>query len=187
MQVKNIASEAFIFANEAHSGMVRKSNSNIPYIMHPIEVATILSESSTDFSLEVLAAAFLHDVVEDTYFTLVDITNAFGEKVANLVGANTEDKTKSWEERKQHTIDVIRTQTLEEKSLIVADKLSNIRSLSKTWNKKGELVWEDFKQGREKQAWYFRGVVEGAFTNLSPNNVPDFFFEFENLVTSFFG
>lgn len=181
----NIVLNAYFFAEKAHRGMTRKSNTSIPYILHPAEVAKILYDA--EFSEEVVAAGFLHDVVEDTPFTIADIENLFGKNIAKLVSANTEDKTKSWEDRKQHTIETIQTQTLEEKSLIIADKLSNLTSFIEEWNKKGESVWNSFKRGREKQAWYFTGVLQGGFKNVPKDQIPLFFYEFEEKVHSFFG
>ena len=84
--------EAVMFAVQAHSGMRRKKE-EIPYILHPLEVATITSSMTTDE--RVLAAAVLHDTVEDTPVTIEEITEKFGKRVAELVSSETENKRKN--------------------------------------------------------------------------------------------
>ena len=92
--------EAAAFAAEAHKGAVRKG-SNIPYMTHPAETAVIVSMMSDDE--EVIAAALLHDVIEDAGITEEVIREKFGSRVAELVVAESEDKSKSWIERKGAT------------------------------------------------------------------------------------
>ena len=91
------------FAIKAHNGQIRKSDPEKPMIVHPINVAQILKQY--EFDEFVVAAGYLHDVVEDTSYELKDIKDIFGEDIASLVcGASEPDKSLSWEERKQHTI-----------------------------------------------------------------------------------
>lgn len=79
--------EAIIFAVQAHSGQVRKGT-NRPYILHPLEAAAIVASMTDD--LEVIAAAVLHDTMEDANVSLAEITSKFGPRVAGLVQAETE-------------------------------------------------------------------------------------------------
>ena len=88
--------EAAEFAREAHRGMFRKGT-EIPYIVHPIETAVIVASFTDDE--EVIAAALLHDVVEDTDVTGEELEHRFGPRVAGLVMAESEDKSRSWQER----------------------------------------------------------------------------------------
>ena len=74
--------KAFKMANEAHKGMRRKSGD--PYIVHPLEVAVIVSEE-IGLGVTSTVCAILHDVVEDTDLTIEDIENAFGEKTASII------------------------------------------------------------------------------------------------------
>ena len=98
----NIKEKAKLFALNAHKGQIRKSEPDKPMIMHPIDVANILE--NFDFDDNLIAAGYLHDVVEDTRFTIEDIRENFGDDITNLVETATEpDKSLSWEERKQHT------------------------------------------------------------------------------------
>ena len=96
-----IIEEAVEFAKKAHEGAVRKGTA-VPYIVHPVETALIVALMTTDE--EMVAAALLHDVVEDTPVTEEEIRSLFGERIASLVHAESEDKSKSWWERKQEKI-----------------------------------------------------------------------------------
>ncbi len=79
---KPLLRKAFLFANNAHKGVKRKSGE--PYILHPIAVAKIVA-TEIGLGTKAICAALLHDVVEDTHFTLEDIENAFGSKIAYIV------------------------------------------------------------------------------------------------------
>ena len=165
MDIKTKAKE---YALEAHSGQRRKSDLDKPMIIHPINVANILA--SYNFDDNVVAAGYLHDVVEDTPKTLEDIEENFGEDIASLVkGASEPDKSLSWEERKQHTIDTIRTLDYRHKALITADKISNLEDLRILFGIKGEYDYSAFKRGYDSQKWYyeevFKSLTEGELTN----------------------
>ena len=84
---------AAAFAAKAHEGMMRKG-SRIPYIYHPMEVALIVAQMTDD--PEVIAAAYLHDVLEDTSVTPEKIQGEFGARVLSLVQAESEDKSLTW-------------------------------------------------------------------------------------------
>ena len=90
--------EAVEFAVEAHKGAVRKGTQT-PYIVHPLEAAVIVGSMTED--QELVAAAILHDVLEDTDAREEDLRQRFGDRVADLVVEETDDKTLSWLERKK--------------------------------------------------------------------------------------
>ena len=101
----NIKDKAKEFAINAHKGQIRKSDKEKPMIIHPINVADILSEYGFDDN--VVAAGYLHDVIEDTKYTKEDLLKAFNEDILSLVLGDTEkDKSLSWEERKIETINI---------------------------------------------------------------------------------
>jgi guanosine-3',5'-bis(diphosphate) 3'-pyrophosphohydrolase len=175
--------EALTFATTAHAGQKRK-NSRDDYITHPIRVAERLEREG--FSEELVCAGYLHDVVEDTVYELEDIEKNFGKKVATLVAAHTEDKSKSWKERKQHTIDTIKSADKEVKYLIIADKLDNLLGLEKDLSIQGENVWNNFNAGRQEQKWYNESIVENMKTGLQDQEIPDYFEEYEQLVKRVF-
>ena len=111
--------------------------------------------------LEMIAAALLHDVIEDAGITYGELEREFGPRVADLVQAESEDKTLSWQERKQSTIRRLETALPEEKILCLGDKLSNLRSTASDRIIKGERVWEKFRvKDKKKHEWYYRRILE---------------------------
>ena len=167
-------------ATKAHENQTRK-NSSEPYIEHPKRVAMLLKEAG--FPEEVVIAGYLHDVVEDTPITIEDIRDQFGEKVAEIVAYHTEDKTLSWEERKQHTINAFKTAPYYVQALIIADKLDNLQSVVEQYNQMGDKVWVAFKRGKEQQAWYNCSIAK-EIPQLE--NPPLYFERYKQLVEQFF-
>jgi guanosine-3',5'-bis(diphosphate) 3'-pyrophosphohydrolase len=188
----DLIKKATEYATKAHEGQVRKVRGN-PFIEHPLGVAKILQEAG--MADEVVAAGLLHDVVEDTPFTLEDIENEFGEKVAKLVASNTEKKLeddgnkRAWDDRKKDTINAIPEKTMDELALLLADKLDNLRSLlhdAIVIEKQGEKIEDFFSKSMEDQVWYYTTIKEEVFANLDPNEeIPDFFIEYAALVEQF--
>lgn len=149
---------AIEFAVLAHAGQIRKST-KIPYIVHPFEVAQILTAAGADET--VICAGLLHDTVEDTSTTIEDIADQFGNQVAALVASCSENKTLSWEQRKNHTIQQLKTGESHDTQLIYcADKLSNLRSIALDYKKQGEDIWKVFNRDREHQKWYYGAIVQ---------------------------
>ena len=156
--------KAVLFATKAHEGTTRKGKER-PYILHPLEVMTIVAGLTEDE--EVISAAVLHDTVEDTDVTPRDIRQSFGERVERLVMAESEDKMKdlppeaSWELRKQATIDHLETLDRDEKLICLGDKLANIREMSRDHAQIGDKLWERFNQkDKRKHAWYYRSICD---------------------------
>ena len=176
---------ALIFAARAHDGHYRKGT-DIPYITHPVALATMLIE--IDCPDEVVVAALLHDVVEDTAVTLAMVEAEFGDRVAELVRAVTEpDREAPWEVRKQHTLDKLRHAPLPVKLLACADKLHNLRSIARDYAEVGERLWARFNRDKEKQAWYYRGLVDSLSTGLSQPERYPILAQFEREVALLFG
>ena len=160
----DIVEKAIIFAVNAHSGQLRKGKDR-PYIIHPITACEIACSITSD--REVVAAAVLHDCVEDTPVTAEDIRREFGERVEGLVASDSEDKmehipaSESWKIRKQATLDLLNSATRDEQIICLADKLANIRELYRDFVEIGEKLWDRFNQKDSRQhAWYYRGVAE---------------------------
>jgi (p)ppGpp synthase/HD superfamily hydrolase len=150
--------DAIEFAARAHREQFRKGT-RIPYIIHPMGVAGILIEYGC--AEELVVAGILHDTVEDTAITLADIRKAFGGKVADLVESASEpDKADTWENRKRHTIEYLKTAPPDLLILSCADKLDNIRSIRKDYESFGEAVWDRFRRARESQRWYYRSLAD---------------------------
>ena len=73
--------------------------------------------------------------------------------------SRSEDKEKTWEERKSVTVNKIQSLNYEQKLLLCADKLSNMRSIAADYQAVGERLWERFRRGREAQKWYYGAII----------------------------
>lgn len=148
---------AIEFAAAAHAGQYRKGTP-VPYIVHPLNAARMLLLAGCE---EHVAAAVLHDVLEDTDRTFEDVERVFGRRVAELVAnASEPDRMASWEERKRHTITFLREADEDTLLVAVADKLDNIRSIREDLSLRGEVAWTRFRRGRKEQMWYYRSLEE---------------------------
>ncbi|MBQ9072060.1 MAG: HD domain-containing protein [Bacilli bacterium] len=165
MKIKTMAKK---FAIKAHKGQIRKSDKEKPMIIHPINVGNILEEYG--FDENVIAAGYLHDVVEDTKYTKEDIEDKFGSDIASLVmGASEPDKSLSWEERKKHTIEEVKKLDLRHKAIVCADKISNLEDLRIISEIKGEYDFCAFKRGVDSQKWYYTEVYNSLVKNEDEN------------------
>ena len=159
-----LVSEAIAFAVKAHDGMRRKK-SEAPYILHPMEAAVIVGTMSSDQNL--IAAAVLHDVVEDAGVSIEEVEEKFGKRVRELVESETEDKRAdlppeaTWRIRKEETLDVLKN--ADDISVLIVwlgDKLANMRSIYRDFKVEGNAMWQRFNQKNvEEQAWYYRSIV----------------------------
>lgn len=149
--------EAIIFAARKHAGQTRKGTDN-PYITHPMEVMQILTAENCHEN--VIIAGILHDVLEDTDAAPADILKLFGEDVLKIVIAESEDKSKSWKERKQTTISHLGGACSDVKMVCLADKLSNLRSMAADRESAGEKLWERFNAKKDDIEWYYRKIFE---------------------------
>ena len=165
---------AIAFATKAHSGTLRKKD-GIPYILHPMEVASIAGGITTD--VEVLTAALLHDTVEDTDVTLDTIKSQFGDRVAALVASETEDKRRdrspaeTWMQRKMESLAALRNAVDPGVHVLwLSDKLANMRSFARQYEKEGDRMWKDYNQtDPAQQAWYYR-TIEALTSDLKDTN-----------------
>ncbi|MCQ2427938.1 MAG: HD domain-containing protein [Clostridia bacterium] len=179
---------ALCFAVEKHSGQKRKPN-DPPYILHPAEVAAIVGTMTND--QETLAAAVLHDTVEDAGVTLEEIEELFGKRVSLLVMTETENKreelppAETWKLRKEETLIMLEhTHDISVKMMWLGDKLSNMRSFCRMYREKGNALWESFNQkDPAMQAWYYRTVAK----SLRELENFDAYREYVNLVNIVFG
>ena len=155
---------AVVFAVKAHSGTERRGK-GFPYIIHPMEAVAIVATISSDQSL--LAAAILHDTIEDTSVTLDDIRREFGDRVAAIVKAESdvrfsgESEEDSWNRRKKETLVRLAEAPLEAKIVALGDKLSNMRTIARDYAVKGDSLWKQFHvKERFQHEWYYRGLAE---------------------------
>ena len=159
-----LVSEAIAFAVKAHDGMRRKK-SDVPYILHPMEAAVIVGTMSEDQNL--IAAAALHDVVEDAGITIEEIEERFGKRVRELVESETENKradlppAATWRIRKEESLAVLKnTDDIAVLMVWLGDKLANMRAIYRDFKVEGEAMWQRFNQKDvAEQAWYYRSIV----------------------------
>ena len=160
--------DAIEFATKAHEGQFRKGTRR-PYIVHPIEVADIVSAMTNDE--EVICAAVLHDTIEDCRGITKDVLKLrFGSRVADIVVQESEDKSRTWEERKGATINRLKDAPVEVQMIGLADKLSNMRDIDRDYPGAGDALWSRFRmQSKEALAWYYksiRDVLEKPFKGV---------------------
>ncbi|MDO4396715.1 MAG: HD domain-containing protein [Clostridia bacterium] len=175
--------EAIRFATERHAGQKRKGT-DTPYIVHPMEVMTILSSMNAEE--ETMIAGVLHDTVEDTETTIDEIERLFGSRVSRLVELHSEDKSKTWQERKKIAIDRANKANIEEKKLILADKLSNLRAICRDYELHGEELWKRFNAGPEKQAWNYGAMADALEALAEDKSARDFYGEYVSLCKTVF-
>ena len=166
MEQFNLVHQALEFAAKAHREQLRKGT-DIPYIVHPMEAALILSQAGASECL--IAAAILHDTLEDTDTKEFELEAAFGSEVTHLVKSMTKDEDLSWEENRQHSIDRLSTATKDEKMLMLADKLANLRSIAADYELLHDELWVRFNRGYADQKWYYTGISKAlnSLTDLS--------------------
>ncbi len=176
--------KAIEFAAKAHTGQFRKG-SRVPYIIHPLQVGKILIES--DCEEEIIIAGILHDTVEDTPVELIDIEKLFGKRVADLVaGASEPNKSDSWENRKQHTINFLKTAPMDVVKIMLADKLDNIQTTANEYQKVGKDFWNRFERPKPQQKWYHESLRELFFLRIQDEPFISLVKTFDQLVQSVF-
>ena len=173
---------AIIFAVKAHAGTERRGK-GYPYSVHLMEAVEIVATMTPN--QELLAAAALHDTVEDTNVTIDDIRAEFGDRIANLVAHETEERLEgvraedSWHDRKQATIKKLAQASRETKIVALGDKLSNMRAIAHDYDELGDALWERFHAKDPKDhEWYYRGLAD-SLRELQDTTA---FQEFESLI-----
>lgn len=184
----SLLDKAILFATRAHSGTERRGK-GFPYIVHPMEAVEIAATMTSD--QELLAAAILHDTVEDTDVTIGQIRSEFGERVARLV-ENESDKQiegrpeeDTWRGRKQAAINRLKAADHDSKIVALGDKLSNMRAIARDYAELGDRLWDRFHApgGKPDHEWHYRGLMD----SLSELEGTSAFEEFSRLVDQVFG
>ena len=177
---------AIIFAVRAHAGIERRGK-GFPYIVHPMEAVEIVATMTPD--QELLAAAALHDTVEDTDTTVGQIRAEFGDRVAELVAAESDephesrDSVENWRARKQTAIDRLAAASRDVKIVALGDKLSNMRAIARDYAVQGDALWNLFHaKDRKDHEWHYRGLA-ASLVELSDTFA---YKEFEHLINQVF-
>ena len=159
-----ILDRAIIFAVKAHAGTERRGK-GYPYIVHPMEAVEIVATMTKD--QELLAAAILHDTVEDTNVTVDQIRDEFGDRVADLVASESDEmpagvsEEDSWHARKQAAIDRLSNASHDAKIVALGDKLSNMRAIARDYAEQGDKLWNIFHTNDPKEhEWHYRGLAD---------------------------
>jgi myo-inositol-1(or 4)-monophosphatase len=146
-------------------------------------VSTIVSDQ------ELMAAAVLHDVVEDAGITVEDINREFGPRVAELVDAETDREVpgmshvESWKQRKQATIDRLASANRDVQIVALGDKLSNLRAIARHIHQQGDSLWQRFNEKTPaSHEWYYRQLA----LSLAPLSDTDAYREFVGLIEKVF-
>lgn len=182
----SLLDRAIVFAVRAHQGVERKGK-GFPYIVHPMEAMSITATMTSD--QELLAAAALHDVIEDTDTTVDDLRREFGERVAMLVEAESDVKVEgpradSWRQRKQVALDSLTAACRDVKIVALGDKLSNMRAIAHDYAVLGDELWNRFNVNNPADhAWRYHGLAD-ALSDLSDTEA---YQEFRMLVEKVFG
>ena len=180
--------KAIVFATLKHQNQKRKGT-DIPYIVHPMEVMQILTDMHC--TENIIIAGILHDTLEDTKTTPKEICDIFGQDILKIVQSESEDKSKTWKERKQNTINRLATESTESKIVCFADKFSNIRSMLRDKQNIGEQLWQRFNAPKEQIEWYYRSIAK-ALKNTPSDGLWDagkfeeLFKEFEETINNVF-
>jgi len=162
MFANKLIARAMEYAAQHHRGGTRKGG-DVPYIVHPFEVAMILKENS--FEDKVVAAGLLHDLLEDTAVSRRDLKEEFGEDILELVLSASEKlkgrEERSWSKRKNQTIYYLQEEaSFINKAVACADKLSNARSILRDIEKEPGDFWQRFSAPKNKQQWYYESLVD---------------------------
>lgn len=118
--------QAAMFSAEKHRRQRRKGEDASPYINHPIAVADLVANAGGISDVRILAAAILHDTIEDTNTTLDQLTELFGQEVSTLVAEVSDDKSLPKAERKRLQIEHAQQLSSAAKMIKLADKISNV-------------------------------------------------------------
>ena len=179
--------KAIVFAARAHKDTERRGK-GFPYIAHPLEAMAIVATMTND--QELLAAACLHDVLEDTDVTYDELKNEFGKRVADLVQAESDEvfdnmsQSDSWKMRKQIAMDHLAKAPRDVQMVAMGDKLSNMRAIFRDYRDIGEDLWLRFHVTDPRlHEWHYRGLAE-ALKNLSNTEA---YQEFMYLIEQTFG
>lgn len=163
----DLLDRAIVFAVKAHAGTERRGK-GFPYIVHPMEAVEIVATMTSD--QELLAAAALHDTVEDTDVTVEQLRAEFGDRIANLVAAESDtfvagvSEKESWHARKQAAIDRLAKAPHDAKIVALGDKLSNMRAIARDYAVQGDAFWNLFHvTDRSEHEWHYRGLAESLW------------------------
>jgi (p)ppGpp synthase/HD superfamily hydrolase len=149
-----LVAQALAKATAAHAGQIRNGSGGLPYIEHPRMVAATLASAGYDEAT--LAAALLHDVVEDSDTTVEDLRGEFGDTIADLVAALSDDESiESYRDRKDEHRGRVAAVDGDALAIYAADKLTNMSTLHGAIKSEGMRVADEYKVpiGLKLEVW----------------------------------
>ena len=177
---------AIIYAVNAHAGTERRGK-GFPYVVHAMEAMAIVATMTSN--QELLAAAALHDVLEDTDITAGELEKEFGPRITAIVVAESDTMEDgvpehlTWHSRKQAAIDRLKAAPLEAKMVALGDKLSNMRAIARDYTTIGDRIWNLFHvKDPAEHKWHYLGLAD-SLRDLSDTFA---FKEFESLINQVF-
>lgn len=153
----NIIQNAVGLAIKYHGPRTRKVDGD-PELVHPVMVATIVAQQG--FADEIIAAAYCHDLLEDTNCSEDEIRQSCSEDVLTIVKAVTNDDILEWEKKKLEYIKSVENGPYGAKAVCIADKIHNAGSLIKSHEARGSVVWKSFNRGKDKKLWFEKQLLE---------------------------
>lgn len=168
--------DAIETARLAHAGQLRRGSDGHPYIEHPVAVAELLA--TCEYDDEILAAALLHDVVEKSEVAMAQLRERFGDRVADMVEALTEDETiEDYTERKREQRRRVSKSGTDAMAIFAADKLTNVAMLREAYALVGENVSEELAVSLDLKIFVWEEDLEMLFDELPskvfPNQLAD--------------
>ena len=155
--MKTLLEKAVRIAVIQHREQLRKGD-GLPYIIHPVMVALKLAK--LNYPDEVIAAALVHDVLEDTDMTEEDLRSELGDEVVNMVLSVTNDDSLEWIEKKKKYVETVRTGNEGAKAVALSDKIHNLESLLIGHSEHGSDFWSHFNEGKENKVWFESEVLK---------------------------
>lgn len=151
-----VVEKAVRIAADAHGDARRKAD-GVPYLTHPFMVALKLARLG--FEERVIAAALVHDVLEDTDYPPDKLRTELGTDVFEMVEAVTNSPDGTWAEKKRQYVESVRNGTEGTKAIAVADKIHNLECLLIAHAEQGSAVWSKFTVGKDMKVWFGEEVL----------------------------
>lgn len=177
MKFSQRINQALIVAAEAHKHQTRKGT-NIPYIIHPVAVALLVSEYADEE--DVIIGALFHDILEDVpsaIYSEEQMRTDFGDRVTSLVKDVSEPKHPGqvetpWKQRKLAYISHLQTKAENDALAIsAADKIHNMLSIVDDYTDQGERLWQRFSAPKEEQLWFYQAVTDTIVEKMGVNTL----------------
>ena len=177
--MSKIIQKALTKAIELHENQTRKGSDNVPYVVHPVEMAIILSRFTNDEDL--IAAALLHDTLEDCEYSKEELIKDFNESIYKFVEMLTEDKLiEDYWERKTKALEKVKGSRTG-LAMKAIDATVNMKDTLALIREKGESAWDLFHCTKEMRMNYLKLLLQTAKESLMPDLLADYITAFKDL------